>query len=397
MQEAGIYIHFPFCKSRCDYCDFNTGAGLEKFIPAYCLNLVKEIQIAGRIFQNEYSIRSLYLGGGTPSYLPVACVQEVLQAVKEVFYISAEIEISMEANPADITPSNSNVWREAGINRLSIGMQSAQDAELKLLGRRHCFQDVIQAVDTIRAADIANFNLDLMFGLPHQTMQSWQDTVEKALDLAPSHFSLYALTVEDGTPLAAHIQAGVLPAPDDDLAAEMYEWVMDFLGDQGYEQYEISNWAKLGDAQDYRCQHNLLYWRNQDYLGFGAAAHSHVSGQRWANLTGVPEYIHALSEFSVEDAVIHPFPWFESYTRLSQSEAMGETAMMGLRLVKEGLRDDLFQAKFGKSLFDVYGKQVNELVRLGLLELWETDAHAIRLTERGRLVGNQVFLRFLLD
>ncbi len=397
MKEAGIYIHIPFCKSRCQYCDFNTSAGLEAFIPDYCMNLVKEIQINSQIFQKEYSIGSIYFGGGTPSYLPANCIQAVIQTIQDTFSVSSEAEISMEANPADITLEKSKIWRAAGINRMSIGMQSAQDDELKLLGRRHCFADVVQAVNTIRMEGITNFNLDLMFGLPHQSMQAWQDSVTRALELAPSHLSLYALTVEESTPLAADIQAGILPAPDDDLAADMYEWVMDFLDAHGFEQYEISNWAKQDDTVDYRCQHNVLYWRNQDYFGFGDAAHSHVGDQRWANGTRVPEYIQKISSFSENEIESFPFPWFETYTKLTPSDDMGETAMMGLRLVEEGLRDDLFQEKVGKSLFDVYKKQIDDLVHLGLLEVVEGEACAIRLTRRGRLVGNQVFLRFLID
>lgn len=396
MKEAGVYIHIPFCKSRCQYCDFNTSARLETFIPNYCLNLVKEIQISSRIFQKECSIGSIYFGGGTPSYLPANCIQAVIQAIQDSFNVSSQAEISMEANPADIIPSKAAIWHAAGINRLSIGMQSAQNVELKMLGRRHRFKEVVQAVNILRTAGIENYNLDLMFGLPHQNMQSWHGSVTKALDLAPTHLSFYALTVEEGTPLAAEIQTNILPTPDEDLAAEMYEWAMDFLAEQGFEQYEISNWAKK-DEVDYRCQHNILYWRNRDYLGFGAAAHSHVGDQRWENGTRVPEYIQMLSRFSENKKVNFPLPWFETCTKLTSAEDMGETAMMGLRLVEEGLRDDLFQERFGKSLFEVYKEQINELVRLGLLEVVEGEAHAIRLTKRGRLLGNQVFMRFLMD
>lgn len=396
MKEAGVYIHIPFCKSRCQYCDFNTSAGLETFIPNYCLNLVKEIQISSRIFQKEHSIGSIYFGGGTPSYLPANCIQAVIQAIQDSFNVSSQAEISMEANPADITQSKAAIWRTAGINRLSIGMQSAQNVELKMLGRRHRFKEVVQAVNILRTAGIENYNLDLMFGLPYQSMQGWQDSVTSALDLAPTHLSLYALTVEESTPLAADIQAGILPVPEDDLAAEMYEWIMDFLTEQGFEQYEISNWARK-DEVDYRCQHNILYWRNQDYFGFGAAAHSHVDDQRWANGTRVPEYIQMLSDFSENQKVNFPLPWFETFAELTPTDNMGETAMMGLRLVEEGLRDDLFQERFGKSLFEIYQEQINELVRLGLLEVVEGEAHVIRLTKRGRLLGNQVFMRFLMD
>lgn len=369
---------------------------MEAFIPDYCKNLIKEIQVYGEKYSSAFSIRSIYLGGGTPSYLPANFIVEVLQTVRENFPILPDAEISMEANPADSTLQKSEQWKKAGVNRMSVGMQSAHDRELKLLGRRHSFNDVCQAVDNLRGAGLENFNLDLMFGLPQQSLQSWQDSIRKALDLSPAHLSLYALTIEERTPLAADIEAAILSVPDNDLAADMYEWVMGFLPGKRFAQYEISNWSKEGKV-DRRCQHNILYWRNQDYFGFGAAAHSHIGNQRWANEVNIPQYIQAGSIYSEYEKNDQSFPWVETFVQLSPTDAMGETAMMGLRLVQEGLRDDIFQEKYGKSLFSVYEKQIDDLVRLGLLEVVEGDVRAIRLTKHGRMVGNQVFMRFLLD
>lgn len=397
MKEAGIYIHFPFCKSRCRYCDFSTSAGVEDFIPDYCANLIQEIQIEGNIYKNEYAIPTIYLGGGTPSYLPAKCIEDVILAVRNSFNLLAPlVEISLEANPADITPEKCERWQMAGVNRISIGMQSAQDEELKLLGRRHRFGEVCKAVAALRSAGMQNFNLDLIFGLPGQKLTTWQDSLRKALELGPTHLSLYALAVEEATPLAADIQAGIYPAPDDDVAAEMYESAMEYLESESFEQYEISNWARNGQV-DYRCRHNLLYWRNREYFGFGAAAHSHIGMQRKANVTNIANYIHAVKGFSTQDSGKQDFPGVAEITPLSLLDDMGETAMMGLRLVREGLRDDLFQERFGKSLFTVYEQPIRELTQLGLLEVVKGEANAIRLTKRGRLLGNQVFLRFLFD
>jgi len=396
MRKAGIYIHFPFCKSRCNYCDFNTSVGYENCIPDYCASLVKEIKITARECQQEYIIPTIYLGGGTPSYLMADCIEKILQAIGDSFQEAPEVEITLEANPADITFEKWKCWQAAGINRLSIGMQSAQDEELKMLGRRHHFADVEKAVEILKCANMENFNLDLMFGLPYQNLLTWQDSIQKALGLYPSHLSLYALTLTEASPLAKDIQAGIYPPPDDDLAADMYSWVIDELEREGFEQYEISNWAR-GGARDCRCRHNLIYWHNEDYFGFGASAHSHIDNQRRANINGVHKYIAAVQGTSLQGRE-ERFPWVETYIPLSLSDEIEETAILGLRLVQEGLRDDLFIERFGSSLFTIYEKPIKELTKLGLLEECEEEgSHGIRLTKHGRFLGNQVFMRFLLD
>jgi len=370
---------------------------MEKYFPAYRDALIKEINLSAACLPQTFEISSIYLGGGTPSYFPSQYLHEILQALADHFQISPEVEISMEANPADVTQTTVWDWKHAGIQRVSIGMQSAQAHELKMLGRRHCYEDVVKAVRLLHKEGIVNINLDLMFGLPRQTLADWQDSVLKALEMDPTHLSLYALTIEDETPLAASIQHGQLPAPDEDMAADMYEWSMDFLETRDFQQYEISNWAKTERDHDYRCQHNLLYWRNLAYIGLGAAAHSYLPGWRWANPAGITDYLHVISEVDNRDENVFPFPWMGEGHEQGNADEMGETAMMGLRLVEEGLRDVLFKKKFGKSLFTVYEKPIEDLVHLGLLEVVEGEHRAIRLTRRGRMLGNQVFLRFIGD
>lgn len=397
MQEAGIYVHFPFCKSRCDYCDFNTCAGMERQIPLYCKSLQKEIELTSPYFKNDIWVRSIYLGGGTPSYLSAENLRQIIRSIRDNFHVCSDVEISMEANPADVCASNAAIWYASGINRLSIGMQSAHEAELAMLGRRHRWREVQQAVQMARRAGFANINLDIMFGLPGQSMQHWTQTLEKALSLVPSHLSVYALIVEEGTPLAGRLVAGQLPAIDEDLAGDMYEWVMEALPCYGFEQYEISNWAKQQKGRDFRCQHNLLYWRNGSYLGLGASAHSHHSNQRWSNIIHILEYIQSVYTATDLNPGAPPFPWGDQFETLSLRGEMADTAMMGLRLVKEGLRDDVFIQKFNQSLFEVYREPIEELSRQGLLVVDHTDGGSIHLTKRGCMLGNQVFYHFLAE
>lgn len=395
MQEAGIYVHFPFCKSRCIYCDFNTCAGMESQIPFYCKSLQKEIELTSFSFKNDIQVRSIYLGGGTPSYLPAEKLQQIIGSIRDSFHLRSDVEISMEANPADICNAKAAIWYASGVNRLSIGMQSAHDEELAMLGRRHRWREVQQAVQIAHSAGFTNINLDIMFGLPGQSMQHWTQTLEKALSLAPTHLSVYALTVEEGTPLAGKLAAGQLPEIDEDLAGDMYEGVMEALPRYGFEQYEISNWARQEQDEDFRCQHNLLYWRNGSYLGLGASAHSHHGNQRWSNKTDILEYVQSVDTATDSNSSAPPFPWGDQFETMTIREEMADTAMMGLRLVKEGLRDDVFIRKFDQSLFEVYREPIEELSRQGLLVVDHPHGGSIHLTKRGCMLGNQVFYHFL--
>jgi len=269
--------------------------------------------------------------------------------------------------------------RELGVNRLSLGVQSVHEDELRLLGRIHSWEDAVGAVEAARAAGLENVNLDLIYGLPGQTLARWQETLEAALSLEPDHLSLYALTLEEGTPLQERVARGELPPPDDDAAAEMYEWAEARLARAGYVHYELSNWAR---AERYFCRHNLTYWYNEPYLGFGAGASSWWGGRRWTNVRHPEEYIRRLAAGqSVAEEVEEIGPRLE----------MGETMMMGLRLVN-GVSDARFRARFGVGLADVFGEALARLSDLGLLE-W--DGQTARLTPRGRLLGNWVFREFV--
>jgi oxygen-independent coproporphyrinogen-3 oxidase len=286
--------------------------------------------------------------------------------------------------------------RRLGFNRLSYGVQSANPAELRMLERIHTYSDVVDAVRWSRRAGFENLSLDLIYGLPEQTLASWQKTVQLALGLHPEHLSAYALTLEDGTPFGRWAAKGLLPIPDPDLAAEMYEWTMAFLAAEGYQQYEISNWAR-GNSE-FQCRHNLQYWRNLDYLGFGAGAHGYASGVRYSNVLRIKTYLERLNpplvsgDWPLSPAMVHAH-------QNSLRENMQETMLTGLRLTEEGVAAGFFQQRFGVELTAAFGAEIAELVKFGLLTWAEPlpGERILRLTERGRLLGNQVFLRFVGD
>lgn len=347
---------------------------MEGLYAPYVAALVEEIRRAG----GGERVATIFFGGGTPSILPVSSVARLLRACREAFAVRADAEISLEANPGTVDVDQLSRLRELGFNRLSLGVQSAQYGELALLGRSHTFDHAVQTVGMARAVGFENLSLDLIYGLPHQSLSSWQATLDATLELSPDHLSAYCLSVEDGTPLADWVTLGKEPEPDPDLAAEMYELTQANLGVAGYFHYEISNWARLGRE----CQHNLIYWRDEDYLGFGAGAHSHRDGRRWWNVRGPADYIARIRSCGSPEA---------GHEGSDPKKAMGEMLMMGLRL-SEGVQATRFRQRFGQELFTEYGSQLEELLTAGLIE---SDGQSVRLTARGRLLGNQVFLRFL--
>jgi oxygen-independent coproporphyrinogen-3 oxidase len=343
------------------------------------------------------SVTTVFFGGGTPSLLPLSQVERIMAALRQRFRLAADAEVSCEANPGTIDCPYLQGLRSLGVNRLSLGVQSFHDDELAMLGRIHTAAEAREAYDTARQAGFDNVNLDLIYGLPRQTMTAWQDTVREAIALRPDHLSLYALTVEEGTPLADALAHGHLPPPDADLAADMYLWAEDALAAAGYQHYEISNWA----LPNRRCRHNLAYWLNEPYLGLGAGAHSCFAGFRFANVKHPRRYI-PLAEESAK-AGGRPADGLVSFIaglghiaftdQITAARAMAETVVLALRLV-EGLRLKEFRRRFGQELMSVYGAQVEELEALGLLERGDG---CLRLTTRGRLLGNEAFLRFLPD
>ena len=272
-----LYLHIPFCVHRCAYCDFNTYAGLEALIPEYVNALQREIGWSAHLAGEPGSgagrlpVHTLFFGGGTPSLLPLDRLELILSSVYSAFDVMADAELTLEANPGTLTPAYLNGLRRLGVNRLSLGVQSANPFELRMLERQHDYSDVIQSVAWARQAGFDNLSLDLIFGLPGQTMAVWQNTLALVGALQPEHLSLYALTLEHGTPMQHWVDRGLMLEPDGDAAADMYEWAGDYLDRQGFGQYEISNWARRMPGGGLRaCRHNLQYWRGLPYLGFGA-------------------------------------------------------------------------------------------------------------------------------
>jgi oxygen-independent coproporphyrinogen-3 oxidase len=400
MERYSIYLHIPFCRHRCNYCDFNTYAGQESLIPAYLDCLALEARVAGASSGGRLPVHTIFFGGGTPSLMPAPGLEIVLNALADSFDLTGLAEVTLEANPGTLSLEYLRALRSLGFNRLSLGVQSARQDELQLLERQHDFGDVIRAVSWSRRAGFENLNLDLIFGLPYQQLEHWVHTLNRAIELSPDHLSLYALTLEHGTPLADWVNRGLLDGPDPDLAAEMYEWAAARLAEAGYSQYEISNWARPGrDGVLLTCLHNLQYWRNLPYLGLGAGAHGYANGLRTVNVLAPAAYLRRLQngrgETGGEELVFPLTPATSSAQPVGRRTELGETMMMGLRLTAEGISAALFQHRFGESLIKVFGDEIRELVALGLLERAGSNEDLLRLTERGRLLGNQVFSRFI--
>lgn len=399
MDLYSIYLHVPFCRHRCSYCDFNTFAGQERNIPDYVKAICAEIRAVGSSAERRVPVRTIFFGGGTPSLLSAADLETILGTLREQFIFQDDMEITLEANPGTVSYAYLRDLHGMGINRLSFGMQSAHPDDLRLLERQHDFFDVVQAVDWARKAGFDNLSLDLIFGLPGQDVLRWQTTVERALGMDPQHLSLYALTIEHGTPLHKRWLRGMVPLVNDDLAADMYEYAMARLETAGFTQYEISNWARSRQGALLSSQHNLQYWRCWPYLGFGPGAHGfaydyHLAGVRTVNVGGIRPYITRCLERTADRAAVFPAgPATRRTIAIDTQTEMQETMMVGLRLTQEGVADAAFQERFGQSMRAVFGHEIDRLCALGLLE-W-TDQNCLRLTGRGKMLGNQVFMQFV--
>ena len=373
--NLALYIHIPFCRHKCHYCSFVSYEHREADISPY----LRALGIEMAQHASDESISSIYFGGGTPSLLSVRQIDDLLTTIKSLFTVDEAAEITIEANPGTVTLEYLTEIRKLGINRLSLGMQSLNDSELVLLGRIHTAAEAIDAVRSARNSGFENLSLDLIYGLPGQTMTSWRETLEKALEMEPEHCSLYALTLEPEAPMRREIEAKLIPDIDPDTSADQYELAEDLLAAHGYRHYEISNWAKKGRE----CRHNTVYWQNLPYLGVGVAAHSCLGGHRLANTRSLDRYMAAFASSVL--------PVVEMDEEISPELECAETIILGLRLC-QGISLDNIHQRFGINLLAHYRQQVGEMVDYGLLE--RADGH-IRLTRRGRLLSNEVFWRFL--
>jgi oxygen-independent coproporphyrinogen III oxidase len=374
-REISTYLHLPFCRQRCAYCAFTSFAGREAMIPAYARALAAEMALRA----GGETVKTIFLGGGTPSLFPAETLRDILDGIGTHWTVSADAEISLEANPGDLDAAYLAALREAGFNRISLGVQSFADRELKLLGRRHNAAEAAAAVTGARRAGFRNVSLDLIYGLPDQSVADFEDSLRRALALEPEHISLYALGLEDGTPLASRVAGGEIPPPDADTAADEYLRADEILAEEGYAQYEISNWARPGSE----CRHNLTYWLNQPYLGLGVAAHSSDNHRRYANTADLDAYIDALAADKLPPLTLEE--------TIDADLELAETLILGLRL-NRGVKTSDIRTRFSIDLYSRYGAATDEVAELGLLE---READRWRLTPRGRFLSNEVFWRLL--
>lgn len=379
MSRAGIYIHIPFCRARCSYCDFATGAYNAHAAERYVRALIREIREFPAL-ENEAALAdTIYFGGGTPSLLSPAQVAQILEAVHARFSIEGHAEVTMEMNPGTLSPQVLLEFRRAGITRASFGAQTFDDRELRQLGRTHTAEDVRQTISYLREAGFHNVSFDLIAGLPRQTLKAWERNLDEALRLRPEHLSFYLLEVHEGTPLADQIRRGRMPEPDEDLAAEMYRMILDKATAAGYEHYEISNLALKG----FESRHNTKYWLGEPTYGFGCSAHSFDGARRrWANERDPLRYTELIESGTS--------PLVENL-ELSDGDARAEAVFLGLRLLRGvSLRD--LEARFGVDLRRERAEDLARLREAGLIEL--TD-DLLRLTRTGALLSNEVFAAFV--
>ncbi len=387
VNALSLYLHIPFCDVCCTYCAFNIYTKAQALIPAYVAAMCHELEWLGQ--STAEPIETVYFGGGTPSLLAPEQVARIMQTCRRAFAIAPTAEITLEANPESIDTGYLEQLRNIGVNRLSIGMQSAQADELRLFARQHDADAVPHAVQAARSAGFDNVSLDLIYGAPHQTLDSWRASAEAALALTPDHLSLYALILEPGTALVRSIERGWLPVPDDDLAADMYELADELVSAAGLAQYEISTWARPGAM----CQHNLHYWHNLPYLGVGAGAHGYAGGLRYEVVRSLQRYIDVASQ-QTEPLPFPLTPTVEHTDLIDERESMAEHMITGLRLLNEGVNLTVFERRFGVPLDHIYGSVLDQLVAYDLLYC---DHNSLKLTRRARLISNQVFMRFMPD
>jgi len=372
--KAGIYLHIPFCKSRCSYCDFATDVfknaeTVERYVNALCLEITNyELRITT-------SIETIYFGGGTPSLLTSGQLEKILNTIYQKFSVEKNAEITMEMNPATMTIETVRGYRGLGVNRASFGAQTFDDTELKRLGRKHTAQDVRSTIELLRAAGFTNVSFDLIAGLPRQTLKDWERKLTEALKLNPEHLSLYLLEIHEGTPLAEQIRSKRQPLPDEDLSAEMYELMLDKIAAKGFRQYEISNFSQ----PDFESKHNSKYWLCEPVFAFGVSAHSFDGKARRANERDTNKYVSLIEKG--ESAIVYE----------EEIDLASEFVFLGLRMM-QGVDLAAFKMRFGVDLLSKYAEDLERLSALGLVEIIE---NRLRLTGKGALFSNEVFAAFV--
>ncbi|HMS39669.1 MAG TPA: radical SAM family heme chaperone HemW [Pyrinomonadaceae bacterium] len=385
--KAGIYIHIPFCKSRCSYCDFATDVyrsndAVERYVSALCEEITNyELLITNyknRKPKTENQIETIYFGGGTPSLLTVKQLEKILNSLHKTFSVEENIEFTLEMNPATVTLEKLQNFKSLGINRASFGVQTFDDKALKLLARGHDAADARKTFELLRKANFENISFDLIGGLPNQTLENWNNNLTEALKLQPEHLSLYLLEIHEGTPLAEQIRSQRHPQPDEDLAAAMYEMMLEMTAEKGFEQYEISNFSKPNLAS----KHNTKYWLCEPVFAFGVSAHSFDGQKRWSNERDTNQYVSLIE--NGKSAITET-------TELDKKQLSGEFAFLRLRLAK-GLNLEEYEKKFGINLRE---DLKDDLTRLSEANLIKFDENFLKLTRQGMLYSNEVFAVFV--
>jgi oxygen-independent coproporphyrinogen III oxidase len=374
MKEVGLYIHIPFCKQKCSYCDFNSYVCDEDKVQSYIDALIKEIKMYNK--QAQFKFKTVFFGGGTPTFIHYKHIEAVMDEIKP--YIVEDAEVSMECNPGTVNLESLKEYKKMGINRLSIGLQAWQPELQKALGRIHNTEQFLTNLEQAREAGFENISADLMFALPGQSLEMWLETVERVASLGLKHISCYSLKVEEGTPFYNLYQRNELKLPEEELDREMYHNGIDLLNKKGLKQYEISNFAAPG----YECKHNLIYWENKEYLGVGAGSHSKLDGVRFNNFKSIGAYIEQIDNKTVP---------IEEKNIITVEEDMWETIILFLRLNK-GLDIHYFNNKYKVDFMDKYTTAINKIVKNKLAEI--VDNHLV-LTALGMDISNSVFIEFL--
>lgn len=377
MKEIGFYIHVPFCRAKCYYCDFNSYAGREDYIPAYFNALKNEISIYSEMMK-DYYVKTVFIGGGTPSLVDTQHIYEIINLCNHSFNIIPGAEISIEANPGTLSKEKLLSYKAIGINRLSMGLQACQDNLLKSIGRIHTRNEFVSNFNQAVKAGFKNINVDLIFGMPGQLLKEWNETLSDVMELEPAHISCYSLKIEEGTTFGRMLEHGDIRQVEDELDREMYYEAISVITGKGYRHYEISNFAMPG----FESRHNMIYWNAQEYIGVGAGAHSYFQGRRYNNTSELDKYINLVKDEGIPK---------ENITLISKDEEMSEYMILGLRLV-DGISPQEFSERFGVDLFELYHNQLDELTKGQLLEY---TGKRIRLTQKGLDLANQVFMAFL--
>ena len=418
VKELELYVHIPFCVKKCDYCDFLSFPAGEEMQRLYLTCLLKEIACYG-VSMKDYQVTTIFFGGGTPSWISAAWIRKLLQEIRENFRVKEDAEITIECNPGTLTRQKLETYREAGINRLSIGLQSADNGELKALGRIHTWEQFVESFDAARDAGFYNINVDLISGLPHQTAESFRRTLEKVIDLKPAHISVYSLIIEEGTPFYDRYKEDLdrqkkgeqtRYLPDEDEEYRIYKLTQRMLREADFRQYEISNYSR----PDYPCRHNIGYWTGAEYLGLGLGASSYTEGRRFSVVSDIDRYLelvpklyrvapklsrrigHRLSrqlEINREEAAGLWMELHENVEVVTTKAAMEEFMFLGLRM-KEGVSALEFARRFGRDILEVYEGPIADLICEGLL-IHEGDRFA--LSDQGMDLGNYCMAQFLLD